>query len=43
MGIKERILIEMVENKEDEIVRELRGYPSFDEEFIRRRYKELTS
>ena len=43
MGIKERILNEMKETEEDKIVRELKNEPSFDEEFIRRRYKELSS
>jgi len=42
MGIKERILNEMKETEEDKIVRELKNEPSFDEEFIRRRYKELS-
>ncbi len=39
--LKDMILNEMVEGEEDQIVRELKNEPSFNEEFIRRRYREL--
>lgn len=43
MNLKERILNEMLETKEDKIVRELKDCPGFDEHFIRKRFKELST
>ena len=41
MNLKKRILKEMVETSEDETVRKLRGCDGFDEDFIRKRFREL--
>ena len=41
MELKERILKEMLETEEDEIVRKFKKYPWFDEEEIRRLYRKV--
>lgn len=38
MSLKEKILNEMVESKEDKIVREIKKETNFDEDSIRKQY-----
>lgn len=40
-NLKERILKEMVETPEDQMVRELRGCNGFNEDYIRMRCKQV--
>ena len=40
MKLKKRILNEMVETEEDKMVRELRGKKGFDENLIRKKYRD---
>ncbi len=41
MKLRQRILDQMVETKEDKVVRELRGSKGFNEDFIRKRFRNL--